>query len=144
MRWESKPSIWNTDEEILPSAQMEYYRLCVQSPMEVMSQVWEFLMRMSKKSKRSWTKTLLYKQEFWSMKCMFAEVFLETAYQRNNRLPSQIFRNKLRNSKIIARNLRAIYPNYRVHLKHLKLLTFCLRKRPLAHTRTGTPDTAHS
>lgn len=78
------------------------------------------------------------------MKCMFAEVFLETAYQRNNRLPSQISRSKLRNSKIIARNLRAIYPKYRAHLKHLKLLTFCLRKRPLAHTRTGTPDTAHS
>ena len=53
------------------------------------------------------------------MKCMLAEVFLEIAYQRNNRLPSQISRSKLRNSKIIARKLRAIYPKYRVHLKHL-------------------------
>ena len=49
MRMELKRSFGNTDEEIMHSAQTEYYLLFVRSLMAVMSQVLAFLMLMSKK-----------------------------------------------------------------------------------------------
>src|SRR5258708_15502550 len=85
MRMELNQSFGNTDEETLHSAQTECYRLFVRSLMEVMSRGLEFLMLLSKKSKRSWTGTQGYKQEFLFMKFMCVEVFLEPAYRSNNR-----------------------------------------------------------
>src|SRR4051794_22735496 len=85
MRMVSKKLSGNTHEETLPFAQMACYLLCAQSQMAMMSEALAFSMPMSRKCKRSWTRTQGSRQAFLSMKFMPVEVSLEIASQRNKR-----------------------------------------------------------